>query len=215
MRFIAENEKVNLKELIARSFLEAGCVNLDAAAPFTLASGMQSPLYIDGRRLLSHPAPRAIVMKHAAQYIKEHIKCDMLAGGESAGIPITAFLCAHLNAPMIYVRKNPKGHGLKKYVEGHLEPNKQVLLIEDHVTKGTSQKMFIPHLRAEGAIVKDSFALLAYDIEKAQKALTPELNITLHILSDVTTILALAAKNQKFKEKDILAAQKFIEKIKI
>jgi orotate phosphoribosyltransferase len=56
---------------------------------------------------------------------------DCVAGGETAGIPFAAFLAERLGLPMIYVRKQPKGHGRNAQIEGELREGSRVLVIED------------------------------------------------------------------------------------
>ena len=43
--------------------------------------------------------------------LKNNLSFDILAGGETAGIPYAAFLAERLQKPMIYIRKKPKGFG--------------------------------------------------------------------------------------------------------
>ena len=89
-------------------------------------------------------------MQHAFKMIDKTIgwnKIDVVAGGETAGIPFAAFLAALAKKPMIYVRKQPKGFGRMAQIEGDLKPGKRVLLVEDLATDGGSKLVFIEALK--------------------------------------------------------------------
>ena len=51
-----------IARLTARMLLEIGAVHFNADEPFTLASGLPSPTYIDCRKLISYPRIRATLM---------------------------------------------------------------------------------------------------------------------------------------------------------
>ena len=53
--------------------------------------------------------------------IFNNLSFDILAGGETAGIPYATFLADKLNKPMIYIRKKPKGFGINKQIEGNVK----------------------------------------------------------------------------------------------
>ena len=89
---------------------------------------------------------------------------DCIAGGETAGIPFAALLAERLGLPMIYVRKQPKGHGRNAQIEGHMPEGARVLVIEDLTTAGGSMFTFIDAIRAAGGIVDHGIALFYYGI---------------------------------------------------
>ena len=79
----------------ARILLEIKAVNFRPEEPYKLASGMMSPVYIDCRKLISYPRIRSAVMDFAAATILREAgfeQFDVVAGGETAGIPFAAFL---------------------------------------------------------------------------------------------------------------------------
>ena len=98
---------------------------------------------------------------------------DVIAGGETAGIPYSAFIADRLNKPLIYVRKEPKGYGRMAQIEGVLNESTEagkpprVVLIEDLQTDGGSKKIFIQALRSAGAEISHTFVLFHYGIFKA------------------------------------------------
>ena len=58
--------KEEIARLTARAFLEIGAVHFNAREPFTLASGLPSPTYIDCRKLISYPRIRSTLMDFLA-----------------------------------------------------------------------------------------------------------------------------------------------------
>ena len=140
----------------ARLLLEIEAIHCRPDNPYIFTSGRASPVYIDCRKLISYPEARAKIMSHALKAIDREIgwsKIDVVAGGETAGIPFAAFLAALAKKPMIYVRKQPKGFGRMAQIEGDLKPGKRVLLVEDLATDGGSKLVFIEALKKAEAKV--------------------------------------------------------------
>ncbi len=102
---------------IAEILLKTGSIRVYQDRPFVFVSGRISPVYIDCRRLLSFPDVREEIVEQLATKAEGDIgleSIDVVAGGETAGIPYAAFVAQRLSKPMIYVRKNPKGYGHTK-----------------------------------------------------------------------------------------------------
>ncbi len=155
---------------IAQALIETHSVLLRLEEPFQLRSGRLSPVYVDCRRLISYPGPRHIITQAFVQIVDERIgrgMIDVVAGGETAGIPFAAFLAVELNKPMIYVRKAPKGYGKGSQIEGVLEARQRVLLVEDLVTDGGSKLVFQQGIEAAGGHVKHCLCVFEYYSELA------------------------------------------------
>ena len=104
----------------ARILMEIKAINFRPEEPYTLTSGWKSPVYIDCRRIISFPRARSRLMDLASQKIGFHIgyeSLDVIAGGETAGIPFAAWIAERLSLPMVYVRKKPKGFGRNAQIE--------------------------------------------------------------------------------------------------
>lgn len=160
-------DRAVMAELLAKMLWEIKAVHFNAAQPYKLASGMASPVYIDCRKLLSFPRIRSTVMDFAASTLLRDAgfeQFDCIAGGETAGIPFAALLADRLGLPMIYVRKQPKGHGRNAQIEGNMPEGSRVLVIEDLTTAGGSMFKFIDAVRAAGGIVDHGIALFFYGI---------------------------------------------------
>src|SRR3954454_1914440 len=148
------------KELIAaqtaKMLIEVKAILFDAEKPFTFTSGWASPVYVDMRKIISYPRLRNAILDFAMTTVQHEIgyeSIDVVAGGETAGIPFAAWLADRLMLPMQYVRKKPKGFGRNAQIEGHLIEGQRVLLVEDLTTDGRSKVNFAKALRDAGAKV--------------------------------------------------------------
>ncbi|MBI4525225.1 MAG: orotate phosphoribosyltransferase [Deltaproteobacteria bacterium] len=157
------------RAVIAQLLLETGSIQVYKDRPFVFVSGRISPVYIDCRRLLSFPAAIKIIVDQLARKVESEIgtdAIDVVAGGETAGIPYAAFVSYRLGKPMIYVRKNPKGYGGTKQIEGILNAGQKVLLVEDLITDGLSKLRFNIGIRAQGARITDCLCVFEYGSDR-------------------------------------------------
>ena len=160
-----------LRSKIAEYLLKSGSIQIYHDRPFVFVSGRISPVYIDCRRLLSFADFREEIVDQLAQKAESEIGLDLIdvvAGGETAGIPYAAFVAQKLRKPMIYVRKNPKGYGQTKQIEGVLEAGQRVLLVEDLVTDGMSKMRFNIGIRAEKAKITHCLCVFEYSSDKLE-----------------------------------------------
>ena len=102
---------------------------------------------------------------------------DVVAGGETAGIPYAAWIAERLGLPMQYVSKKPKGFGRNAQIEGDVREGARTLLVEDLTTDGRSKINFCQALRNAGAIVDHVFVNFYYDIFPESKKILGELNV--------------------------------------
>ena len=126
--------KDEIARLTARMLLEIGAVHFNADTPFTLASGLPSPTYIDCRKLISYPRIRSTLMDFLTVTVLREAgfeAFDNIAGGETAGIPFAALVAERMALPMTYVRKKPKGYGRNARIEGAMTEGQRVLLVEE------------------------------------------------------------------------------------
>ena len=151
----------------AKFLLEINAIHFNSVSPFTLTSGLKSPVYIDCRKLISYPKARNILINFCSDIVVNKIgldKVESLVGGETAGIPFASFLASKLKLPMHYVRKKPKGFGVNNYIEGNNIKGKRVILVEDLTTDGGSKIKFCNSIRKAGATVEETIVLFYYNI---------------------------------------------------
>ena len=198
----------------ARLLLEIGAIHCRPENPYIFTSGRASPVYIDCRKLISYPTQRAKIMAHAMKLIAKEIawsKIDVVAGGETAGIPFAAFLAALAKKPMVYVRKEPKGFGRMSQIEGDLQPGKRVLLVEDLATDGGSKVVFIEALKKAEAKVTDCFVIFHYGIFPQSIEMLAASGVKLHALATWWDALEAAEKHKFFDEKGLAETRAFLE----
>ena len=194
-------DRALIAETLARMLLEIEAVHFRADQPYTFTSGLASPVYIDCRKLISYPRIRSAVTDFAASVVLRGAgfeQFDVVAGGETAGIPFAAWLSDRLGLPMVYVRKKPKGFGRDAQIEGRLPEGARVLLVEDLTTDGGSKLKFAEALGHAGASVSDTFAVFYYDIFPDTPQRLQAAGMRLHHLATWWDILALCRKENRF-----------------
>ena len=183
----------NSRQKIADILLKIGSVNINFKNQFTLTSGKKSPVYVDCRKLISYPKERDVIISEMAKQIrKKYKKSVLVAGGETAGIPYSSFLCQKLKLPMIYIRKKPKGFGKGKLIEGDFKSKSSSILIEDMATDGGSKIHFIKSMRKSKLSVKDIFVIFFYDIYPSAKKNIKKMNVNLNYLTSWNEILEVS-----------------------
>lgn len=196
----------------AQILLDTKSVLFNAREPFIFTSGRASPVYTDCRRLISFPEERGILMDFGSSILREKAGgVDLVAGGETAGIPYAAFIAERMNKPMLYVRKKPKGFGKMTQIEGVMDDaGKRVVLVEDLQSDGASKKVFIDALRAAGAVVEHSFVIFHYGIFPASEKNMAEAGVTLHALTTFWDVLAVAREKNYFDTATLDEVEKFL-----
>ena len=203
-----------IAETASKILIETEAVLFNADDPFTYTSGRKGPVYVDCRKLISFPRARGILMDMAASLITQNIgseSLDIIAGGETAGIPYAAFLSERMNLPMAYVRKKPKGFGRMAQIEGDCAEGSRVILVEDLQTDGGSKKVFVDALRAVGAKVDHAFVVFHYGIFAASEKNMKDLGITLHSLTSWPEVVKTARDNNYFEAKTLDSVQAFLD----
>jgi orotate phosphoribosyltransferase len=161
-------------------------------APFTWASGLQSPIYCDNRLTLSDPAVRRrLTDGFLAVLAREGLVPDVVAGTATAGIPHAAWLADRLEKPLVYVRASPKGYGRGNQIEGRLGEGARVVLVEDLVSTGGSSLAAVETLCAAGAEVRAVVAVFSYGLARAEEAFRVA-GVPLFALSDYDALLTAA-----------------------
>jgi len=153
---------------------------------FKLASGIESPFYVDVRRLFSYPElARRVVSELISKIPLDAF--DMLVGVESAGIPLAAYIACLTGKPLGYVRKEPKKHGAGNVVEGDVT-GKRVAVVDDVVTTGGSLVKAIDNLLSVNA--KPVMAVVIVDREQGGRELLKSRGVELYALLTTTDIFS-------------------------
>ncbi len=200
--------------LSARMLLDIKAVHFNADEPFTLASGLRAPTYIDCRKLISHPRIRSTLMDFMATKVMASAgfeAFDNIAGGETAGIPFAALVAERMALPMSYVRKKPKGYGRNARIEGDMTPGQRVLLVEDLATDGGSKLSFVEAIRETGAACHHTAVIFFYDIFPGAEDRLAEAGVTLHRLCTWWDVLAEARRGGDFDTTTLDAVEAFLK----
>ncbi len=206
-----ENRAAGLET--ARLLLDIKAVNFRPEEPYMLTSGWASPVYIDCRKLISFPGPRARVIELAVDLLKRDgglADTDAVAGGETAGIPYAAWIADACTLPMLYVRKQPKGFGRNAQIEGDMEGIRRVLLVEDLATDGASKVNFVNALRTAGAEVGDAFVVFFYGVFPGATEALADIGIRLHYLATWHEVLEVAEAGGFFTPEAIAGVREFL-----
>ena len=197
---------------IAKILLDIGCVNINFRKPFTLTSGKLSPVYVDCRKLISFPKEREIIINEMIKQIQLKYKKNIyVAGGETAGIPYAALIAQKIKQPMIYIRKQPKGFGKGKLIEGEFKKNTTSVLIEDMATDAGSKLHFVKSLRANKLIIKDIFVAFFYGVYKNADLNLKKMNVNLNYLATWHDIVSVS--NNYLSQKDQKKLEDYISSI--
>ncbi|WP_338765058.1 orotate phosphoribosyltransferase [Bernardetia sp. ABR2-2B] len=197
---------------IASMLLEIEAVKLRPHEPFQWASGWNSPIYCDNRLTLSYPKVRTFITKALVEMIKKEFPdVTAIAGVATAGIPQAALVAHQLDLPMLYVRSKPKEHGTQSQIEGKLNSDDKVVLIEDLISTGQSSLAAVHVLQSTRAKVIGMAAIFTYGFDRAVRNFS-QAAIDLKVLSDYSTLVEEAISQNYLEEKDHEILKKWRDK---
>jgi orotate phosphoribosyltransferase len=154
---------------------------------YTLTSGKKSPDYIDLRQTISNPITMDWISNSLVRIIMNEIgkeKVDKILGVPTAGVPFATMVSQKLTLPLIYYRKARKEHGVRKKIEGSVDRNDRVLIVDDLITTGESVIEAAEAVREQGAIANELVVLL--DREQGGSDRLRQAHIEPHILFKVS-----------------------------
>ncbi len=175
---------------------------------FTLASGKNSPYYIDLRLVPSYPHQFRKMIKNLQNLIDKQTgleNFDALVSVPTGGLVIASSLAIETVKPLIYVRNKSKEYGTSKLIEGKLSSNMKLVMIDDVATTGNSILNGIKQLQEAGSIISESYVVVNR-LENANK-LMDSVGVKLYQLTDILEITKIL-----FKER--LIDEEILEKIK-
>lgn len=174
----------NIAKDLSVAFHEAGVLKF---GEFTLKDGRSSPFYLDLRVLIARPNLLGRIGKALAQHAVE-LDYSQVAGIPYAGLPIAVAMSLAADKPLVYPRKESKGYGTRRLVEGVFAPGERALVIDDVITSGTAKLEAIALLREAGLVVNDVLVIVRRG-NRGVEALQQE-GLHVHWLLDVRDIVA-------------------------
>jgi len=190
---------------LADGLLAAGCIKF---GEFTLKSGLQSPIYIDLRQLISHPKLLAEVAQ-AYLPIVSNLQFSRIAGLPYAAIPIATAISLAGNYPMIYPRKEVKTYGTKAEIEGEYHAGEIALVIDDLATTGGSKFEAIEKLTGAGLVVKDVVVLV--DRQSGAKESLEQAGYSMHAVLTITQLLDYWENTGKVSADKVMETRAFLK----
>ncbi|MEX2121195.1 MAG: orotate phosphoribosyltransferase [Pirellulales bacterium] len=142
---------------------------------FTLASGKKANYYLDAKQVTLDSTGARLVGEGILEMLADQF--PKAVGGMSIGAdPITSAVVTlagvhGLRLSGFLVRKEPKGHGTQRYIEGPVQPGDHVVIVEDVVTTGGSSLLAIERAREFGLVVTRAVAIIDR-LEGAAEAFT-------------------------------------------
>ena len=205
--------KLNFK--IAKLLLKINAIKLQPNSPFIWSSGIKSPIYCDNRILLSFPSYRNLVAKEIANLISQKYKSvETIAGVATGAIGIGLLVAEKLKLPFIYVRPESKRHGRKNQIEGIIEKNKKVFVVEDLISTANSSIKAIQAIKEAGMSVLGMSSIFTYELKIATDNLKSE-SIDFFSLSNYSTLIKVAKELNYINDDEIKTLADWNTSIKI
>ncbi len=183
---------------------------------------------MDLRPLASDPKILKKLVEHLLEILPKDNKLDLICGVPYAALPMATVMSLLSEIPLIMKRKEAKGYGTKKLIEGIYKQGQSCLLVEDVITSGKSLLETIAEVEKEGVKVSDIVVVL--DRQQGGKELLEQKGYRVHTLFTITEVVKilheageidaeqvavihdfLAGKQVKFKEEKRLSYEQKLE----
>ncbi len=156
MRNSPHDKIANLKTNIMDSLISIGAVKF---GDFTLKSGIQSPIYLDLRLIISFPDLLSRIAESLVE-LSSGLEFNRIAGIPYTALPIATAFSLISGKPMIYCRKEVKSHGTGSRIEGIWNQGDRVLIIDDLITDGGSKLETFSVFEDNGLKISDTIVLI-------------------------------------------------------
>ncbi len=132
---------------------------------FTLASGKKATYYLDGKQVTLDATGARLVAEGMLDLLAKGAMPDAVGGMSIGADPITAAVITMSGVrgvPLLgfMVRKESKGHGTNRFIEGSVQPGQTAVIVEDVVTTGGSSLSAIERAEAFGLKIVGVLAVI-------------------------------------------------------
>lgn len=149
---------------------------------FTLSSGKKSDYYINMKKAITEPEILSTIAKLITDKIADD-DVDKVAGPALGAVPIATAVSLESKIPLLMIRKEKKGYGTSKLIEGELNSDDNVIVVEDVTTTGGSLLKAINAIQENGGNVTRAFVVVdrqegaIEEFEKAGITLEPLISV--------------------------------------
>ena len=185
-----------LKEILCTNSLQ-----LNTGKEYELRSGDKTPVYVDAKLTTCSPEAISLVGRvFLDRIIERHWNPEAIGGLTLGADPIAIAVAresfeTHRPLQAFIVRKEPKKHGMQRFIEGIVDPSgRRVVIIDDVCTRGESTAQAIQTARDAGMEVLGAICLV--DRERgAADLLSERFGVSLEKIFTLAELLAAMPSN--------------------
>jgi orotate phosphoribosyltransferase len=189
----------DIKAELIEYFKKTSSFKHDPVNKIRLSSGIESEFYLDCKTVVADPIALAKIGEYSFEKVKS-LKFDCIGGLEIGAIPLAAII-SHYGLqhaqkwPNFVVRKQVKGHGLGKKIEGIVKPGSRALIVDDVLTSGGSILQAVEAARQAGLVVDHALVIVDRQEQDGERNLEKEdvKLISLLTIRDFLSIKRLAS----------------------